>query len=286
MARKKRLTQQAALPNQAEEKKEAARYRDPFQEKLGAKVEEAGKVLEGQGRNILYGLGALLVLGVIVWIIYSWMGKSSAEAQTALGRAIETSQAQVTETSPPAGSTEKTFKTQKERAEAAIAEFQAVADKFGGSVGEKAKYFIAVNKIYVDRAAAVAELETISKSGGEVGSMAKFALAQAKAGDGKFDEAAALYKELAASGDAVIAKDTINLALADAYEKAGKKDDAVNVLFELVKSASEAKDKDGKAIPLSATAEEAKKKLTELAPEKAKEIPEQAPSLDANPFGN
>jgi hypothetical protein len=30
-----------------------------------------------------------------------------------------------------------------ERSEAAISEFQAVSDKFGGSVGEKAKYFIA-----------------------------------------------------------------------------------------------------------------------------------------------
>lgn len=286
MARKKRRFDQAPLPTPEAEKATAQRYRDPFQEKVGSKLEDAGKALEGQGRNILYGLGALLVLGVIVWIIYSWMGKSNAEAQTALGRAIETSQAQVVETAPPAGSTAKTFKTQKERSEAAIAEFQAVADKFGGGVAEKARYFIAVNRLYVDRAAAIQELEGLSKAGGEVGSLATFALAQTKADDAKYDEAASLYQQLASSGDPVLAKDTINAALASVYEKQGKKEDAVRVLFDLVKGASEAKDKDGNAIPLSATAQEAKTKLEELDPAKAKEIPEQAPSLGGNPFGN
>jgi predicted negative regulator of RcsB-dependent stress response len=285
MARKKRRFDQAPLPTPEADKATAARYRDPFQDKVGTKLEEAGKVLEGQGRNILYGLGALLVLGIIVWTISSWMGRSSAEAQTALGKAIETSQAQVVETAP-AGSTDKTFKTQRERSEAAIAEFQAVADKFGGSVAEKAKYFIAVNRLYVDRAAAIQELESLSTDGGEVGSMATFALAQTRAEDAKYDEAAELYQKLSTDSNALIAKETIDLALASVYEKQGKRNEAVQVLFDLVRTASEAKDTDGKPIPLSATAQEAKSKLEELDPAKAKEIPEQAPSFEVNPFGN
>jgi predicted negative regulator of RcsB-dependent stress response len=282
MARKKRRFETVATATP--EKKEVPRYQDPFQERAGRVLEDAGKKFEGHGRTILYGLAALAVLGIIGWLIYSYTGRTSAAAQAALGKAIETSQAQVTDT-PPAGSTEKTYKTEKERAEAAIPQFQAVVDKFGGAAGEKAKYFIAVNKLAVDRAAGIADLEQLSKTGGEVGALAKFALAQTRVDDGRADEAAALYQELTASSDPVIAKETINFELAKIYEKQGKKQEAVNILFDLVKAATEAKDMEGKSVPLSATAQNAKDKLEQLDPQKAKEIPEQAPDLDANPFG-
>jgi tetratricopeptide (TPR) repeat protein len=272
MARKKRrLEPVAATPTETGPK---PRYKDSFQSTVGQRVEDAGKIFEGQGRNILYALGALLILGVVAWLIFSWSGSSNAKAQTALGKAIETSQAQIL-AEPPAGSTAKSFKTERERAEAAIAEFQAVVDNHGGSVGSKAKYFIAVNRLVIDKPAAVAELETLSKESGEVGYLSKFALAQAKTDEGKLDEAAALYSELAAAADPVVAKETINFELAKIYEKQGKKPEAIQILFDLVKKASEAKDLEGKAVPLNATARSAKDKLTELDPEKAKEIPEQ-----------
>ena len=199
-----------------------------------------------------------------------------------MGKAIETSQSAVSETSPPAGTPGRTFKTEKERAEAAIAEFQAVIDQHGGPAGEKAKYFIAVNKMYVDRNTGIAELETLSKGSDEVAKLSKFALAQAYANDNKLDQAAALYSELNGMADPIVAKESISVALADIYEKQGKKQEAVNVLFELVKKASEAKDLDGKAVPLSSTATAAKEKLTQLDPEKAKELPQQATEFDPN----
>ena len=278
MARKKRRLEPIAVA--APESKEKVRYEDEFQNKVGHKVEEFGKKLEGQGRNILYGLAALVVLGIIVWFIYAWSSRSSAAAQAALGKAIETSQAQVTETAPPPGSTAKTFKTEKERAEAAIAEFQAVVDKHGGDAGEKAKYFIAVNRLTIDRPAGIAELETLSKNSGEVGTMSKFALAQAYAGDNKLDEAANLYSELAKMSDPIVAKETINFALAEIYEKQNKKQEAVDLLFNIVKTANEQKDMEGKPVPLTSTAESAKEKLTELDPERAKQLPQ--PAMDAS----
>jgi len=273
MARKKRMFDQP-VPQAASESKEKVRYEDPFQKAVGKKVEDAASVFEGQGRNILYGIAAAVVLALVIWIIYSWSGRSSAEAQTALGKAIETSQSAISETPPLAGSTQKTFKTQKERAEASIGEFQAIVDKFGGSVGEKAKYFVAVNKLAVDRAAAIAELESLAGGSGEVGSLSKFALAQTRADDGKADDAIKLYQELANNSDPVIAKETIQWELAKLYEKQGKKQDAVDTLFVLVKAASEAKDLEGKSVPLTTTAQSAKDKLIELDPVKAKEIPE------------
>lgn len=278
MARKKRRLEPVAVA--ATETKPTTRYKDEFQSTVGSKVEELGKSLEGQGRNILYGIGALLVLGILIWIFYAWSSRSDAAGQAALGKAIETSQSRVSETSPPAGSIGKTFKTEKERAEAAIAEFQAVVDTHGGAAGEKAKYFIAVNKMYVDRNAAISELEALSKGSDEVGKLSKFALAQAYASDNKLDQAAALYTELNGMADPIVAKESIQVALADVYDKQGKKQEAATVLFDLVKAASEAKDLDGKPVPLSTTATTAKEKLTQLDPEKAKELPQQPVDVD------
>lgn len=279
MARKKRRLEPVTVA--ATETKPTTRYQDEFQSSVGSKVEEIGKSLEGQGRNILYGIGALVVLGILVWIFYAWSSRSEAAAQAALGKAIETSLSQVSESSPAAGSTQRTFKTEKERSEAAIAQFQAVVDEHGGEAGEKAKYFIAVNKMYVDRTAAVAELEALAKGSDEVGKLSKFALAQAYAGDNKLDQAAALYTELNGIADPIVAKESIQVALADIYEKQGKKPEAINILFDVVKTASEAKDLDGKAVPLSPTAATAKEKLTQLDPEKAKELP--VPPVDPDP---
>jgi len=283
MARKKRRLEPVAVAET--ETKPKTRYKDEFQSTVGSKVEELGRSLEGQGRNILYGIGALAVLGILIWIFYAWSSRSNSAAQLALGKAIETSQSRVSETSPPAGTPGKTFKTEKERAEAAIAEFQFVIDNHGGAAGEKAKYFIAVNKMYFDRNAAVTDLEALSKGSDDVGKLSKFALAQAYANDGKFDQAAPLYSELAGMADPVVSKESVNAALADIYEKQGKKQEAVDVLFNLVKAASEAKDLDGKAVPLSTTANNAKDKLLQLDPEKAKELPKSSLDLDLDsPF--
>lgn len=283
MARKKRRLEPIAVSET--DTKPKTRYKDEFQSTVGSKIEEFGKKLEGQGRNILYGLGALAVLAVIVWIFYAWNARNNAAAQAALGKAIETSQSRVSPTSPPAGTPGKTFKTEKERADAAIAEFQTVIDKFGGAAGEKAKFFIAVNKLSYDRAAGIADLEPLAKESGEVGILSKFALAQAKADDGKLDESATLYSQLAAMDDPIVSKETVKFELAKIYEKQGKVQEAVGLLFDLVKSAGELKDMDGKTIPLSITAESAKEKLEQLDPNKAKELPQPSPDTAANsPF--
>lgn len=274
MARKKRSIVTTVAPTA--EAKSTARYQDSFQQNVGKKFEEVGKTLEGNRRTLIYGIGALVVLAIVVGIFFAWNSRTNAAAQAALAKAIETAEAPISNNPVPAGSTTKQFKTAKERSQAAIPEFQAVVDQFGGPVAEKAKYFIAVNQLNLDRAAGITEMESLVNAGGEVGTMAKFALAQIRTEDGKPDEAAALYKELAASSDPTIPKDSINLELAKIYEKQGKKQEAVDVLFGIVKKASETKDLDGKPINLSPAAQSAKDKLKELDPEKAKEIPEPA----------
>jgi len=283
MARKKRRFEQLEAAAATAEPKDKKRYQDVFQERVGAKLEDAGKKIEGQGRNVLYGLAALVVLIILVSIFYAWNRRSNSAAQMALGKAIETSQALVSASPQPAGSTTKTFKTDKDRAQAAVDEFQAVADKFGGAVGEKAKYLAALNKLTIDRSAATSELDSLAASNDEVGKLAKFALAQVKAEDGKADEAIALYQQLMGMDDPVISKETINFNLAELLEKQDKKQEAADIFFNIAKAASEAKDADGKPVPQSQTAREAKDKLTALDPERAKTVEEPKPD---NPFGN
>lgn len=281
MARKKRIIEQPVTSTS--EPKEKVVYQDAFQKNVSRKIDNAGKKFEGKGKNVLYALAAIVVLTVLVGIFFVWNYRTSATAQTALGKAIETSQATVADTPPPAGApSAKTFKTRQERAEAAINEFQAVADKYSGEVAQKAKYFIAVNRLTLDRAAGTQELENLAKSNDEVGKLSKFALAQAKMGDGNTDEAAALYKELLAMDNPILAKDTINFQLAEIYEKQGKPQEAADLYYDIAKSAAEVKDLDGKAVPLSQTARDAKERLAALNPERAKEIPE--PAVES-PFG-
>lgn len=286
MARKKRKLPEQYLPGDQKVGEKKTAYRDEFQTTVGKKIEDLGTKFEGKGKNILYGLAAVAVLAVLIGIFFAYNRRSNAQAQSALGKAIETSTAQVTDSPIPAGSTAKTFKTEKERAEAAIAEFQAVADKFGGEVGDKAKYFVAVNKLKIDKPAAITELETLAQKSGEIGTLSKFALAQAKADNGDLDGAASLYATLAGLDNPILSKNTINFELAKIYEKQGKKDDAVNLYFNIVKAASEAKDLEDKPVPLSETAKTSKEKLIQLNPEKAKEIPEPAPIVPTGmPFG-
>ncbi|HMT07050.1 MAG TPA: hypothetical protein PKA82_03525 [Pyrinomonadaceae bacterium] len=281
MARKNRRFDQVATAPEAP--KEAVRYQDAFQQNVNAKLDEVGKKFEGNGRKILYAVIGLLVIALVVFVVMRISRRSGGEAQAALGKAIDTMQLRVTDQPAAAGSTEKTFKTEKERAEAAIAELQTVVDKFGGSVGDRAKYLIAVNRLMVDRAAAISELETIANTSSDNGKLAKFALAQTRADDGKFDEAVKLYQELIAMPDAIIAKDSLNFALAKVYEKQDKKKEAADIYYTIAKTAADAKDADGKPVPMTQTARDAKDRVTELDPERAKEIVEPPPS--ASPFG-
>ncbi len=280
MARKKRRFEQ--LEAAAAAPKDTRVYTNPLQKQVSERLDEVEKKLAGKGRPILYGIAALVVFVILITVFLSWNRRSSGAAQTALGKAIETSKAAISETGTPAGSTAQTYKTEKERSEAAVAEFQAVAENFGGEIGEKAKYFAAVNKLGLDRAAAVQELEGMAGLTSPVGKMAKFALAQTRVNDDRPDEAIALFQELANVENPIVAKDTLEFEIAKIYEIQGKTAEAADIYFNIAKTASELKGADGKPVSLTQTAIEAKEKIGELDPERAKQIVEPVPE---SPFG-
>jgi tetratricopeptide (TPR) repeat protein len=260
--------------------------RDRFREETLGFFEKLGDRLEGRGKAILYGLGALVVAAALAYAFMSWRESKANEARQALGRAIEIAESPVaaaqTPTSPPPQPGAQTFATERERAARAVEEFQKVADKYTSDpYRSQANYFKATNLLVVDRPKGLSELEALTKSGDrEVTAWAKFALAQAHEEDAQYDAAAALYKDLASAGDnAVIPVDTVNFRLASVYEKQGKKNEAADILFQIVRASREAKDKDGKPVPTSSAARAADQKLETLDPARHAQLPP-APSRD------
>jgi tetratricopeptide (TPR) repeat protein len=250
--------------------------RDRVREKALEKFEVVGDRLEGRGREILYGLGVLVLAAGLGYAFWVWRERKADEAQQAMGRAIEIASAEVgASPAPSPGSTAPTFSSERERAERAAEEFKRVADKYGDPYRSQARYMRATHLLSFDRAQGASELESLARGGdGEVAAWAKFALAQAHESDGQYDEAAAAYRELAAARDPkVIPADTANLRLASVLEKQGKKQEAAELLFQIVKAAREARDKDGKPVAPSASARAAEDQLKKLDPARHAQLP-------------
>src|SRR6478672_4771555 len=136
-------------------------------------LDRLGNALEGKGRTILYGLGGLIIVALLVVVVVKWNARKSDEARQALGRAIDITTASVS-TTPSPGSTGQTFATEQDRSKRAIEEFEKVAAKYGEPYHSEALYFVATNRLIVDRAKGMTELAAVGNSGStEVASLAK-----------------------------------------------------------------------------------------------------------------
>ena len=265
----------------AKYKKKRARelQHDRFRDTTMSYLDRLGDLLAGRGRTILYGLGAVILAGLLIILFVKWNNRKNDEARQALGRAIDITKASVSP-SPLPGSNEVTYSTEKERAERAIAEFEKVAAKYGDPYKSESLYFIASNRLVVDRPKGISELTALSSSSsGEVAALSKFALAQANESDGKYDDAARLYSELAKLNSATVTPETANLRLAKVYEKQGKKKEAADLLFNIVDAARKAKGSDNQSLPQSSAARDAAEELQKLDPDRYSQLPPEIPSL-------
>lgn len=237
-----------------------------------------GDALEGKGRTILYGLGGVLLAGILVVVFVKWSHRKSDEARQALGYAINIAKAPVMAT-PVAGNNELTFPSEVERAQQAIAAFEKVAAKYGDPYRTESRYFIASNRLVLDRQKGLSELAELSNSNiADVAALSRFALAQAKESDGQYDEAARLYIDLAKLNSPTVSPDTANLRLAKVYEKQGKKKEAADLLFNIVDASRKAKGTDNQ-VPTSAAAREAADELQKLDPDRYEQLPPETPPV-------
>ena len=223
-------------------------------------------------KQILYGLIGLVVVAVGIYAIVRWRHKHADEAAAAMGRAIAINVADIGP-NPPPGSRDPFFTSQEERSESAIREFEKIAAKYGEPYRTEARYFIATNELVTDRIKAETDLQNLTGTSGDVGVLAKYALAQAKESDGALDQAAALYSQIASLNSAVVTPNNANLRLAIVYNKQGKKQESADILFNMVSAARNAKDKDGKAIPESAASRAAAQELLKVDPTRHAQLP-------------
>lgn len=261
-------------------KKRARELRhDRFRDTTMNYLDRLGDLLEGRGRTILYGLAGVGLALLLIFFFVKWTNRKNDEARQALGRGITIAKAPVLSV-PLGDSSEPSYSTEQERAQRAVEEFEKVAAKYGDPYRAQARYFIATNRLLLDREKAMSELAELSNSDlPEVAALSKFALAQAKESDGKLDEAAQLYSELARLNNATVTPDAANLRLAKVYEKQGKKKEAADVLFNLVEAARKAKDSDDKPVPTSGAAREAADALEKLDPARYAQLPPETPTL-------
>ncbi len=251
---------------------------DRFRDTTMSLFDRLGNALEGRGRQILYGLAGLVVVALLVLFFVKWSNRKADEARQALGRAITISTANIGAPMPGLPDTTQTFNTEQERSQRAIEEFEKVAAKYGDPYRAQARYFIASNRLSIDRPKGITELVELQNSSvPEVVALSKFALAQTKESDGKLDEAAQLYSDLAKLNGSTITAETANLKLAKVYEKQGKKKEAADLLFNIVDAARKAKDADNKPAPVSSAAREAEDELKKLDPDRHAQLPPEAP---------
>lgn len=265
----------------AKYKKKRARelQHDRFRDTTMGFFDRLGDTLEGRGRTILYTVAGVILAGFLVMFFIKWSNRKTDEAQQALGRAITISSSPVL-ANPVAGSNQPTFSSEKERAQRAIEEFDKVAAKYGEPYRSESRYFIASNRLVLDRPKGMSELAELGNSKvAEVAALSKFALAQANESDGKLDDAARLYSELARLNSLTVTPETANLRLAKVYEKQGKKKEAADLLFNIVDASRKAKGSDNLPLPVSSAAREAADELKKLDPDRYAQLPAETPTL-------
>jgi len=266
----------------AKYKKKRARelQHDRFRDTTMSFFDRLGDALEGKGRTILYVLGGILLAGILVVVFVKWRHRKTDEAQLALGRAITITKAPIMATPVPGSNNEVTFPSEVERAQKAIVEFEKVAAKYGDPYRSESLYFIASNRLVLDRQKGLTELAALSNSNvTEVATLSKFALAQAKESDGQYDEAAKLYTELVRLNSQTVSSEIANLRLAKVYQKQGKKKEAVDLLFNIVDASRKAKGSDNQPLPTSAAAREASDELKKLDPDRYEQLPPETPPV-------
>ena len=258
----------------AKYKKKRARElkHDRFRDATMLMADRLADRVAGRRQQIVYGLIALVVIAVGIYVFVRWRHKHAEEAQAAMGRAIAINGADISP-APPPGSKDPVFASQQERSERAIHEFEKIAAKYGEPYRTEARYFIATNELVTDRLKAETDLQNLSQASGDTAILAKFALAQAKEADGNLSEAARLYGEIAQANSPVITPNTANLRLAAVYDKQGKKKEAADILYNIVDASRKARDKDGKPIPESSASREAAQQLLKIDPTRHAQLP-------------
>lgn len=195
-------------------------------------VEHRNKLIYG---GIIVAVALIVVLGG-----WAYMSHRNDAAGKALGDAMTVYNTPVRPAGMPADPAIKSFSSDEERARAARAEFEKVANDYSHTkAGAIARYFAGLTaKDLGDTAAAESDLKkTADSSDEDLASLAKLALAGLYRDTHKDAQAIDIYKNLIDHPTRSVAKSTAQLQLAEMYQAKNQPQDAAKIYDQIRKDA-------------------------------------------------
>jgi TolA-binding protein len=189
------------------------------------------RIIEERKGQFTVALVAVAVVAAAVLGYLLWRSGVEGRAHTLLAEAMTVEETPVgPAVDPNSLRTSPRFQNAQAKAEATIEKYKAVADQYPASdAGIFARYHQATTLVTLNKTAdaAAAFQQVIDRdSKGIFGEMARFGLAEARARAGQFDQAIAVYKELADKKDSSLPLDGVLMQLGRVYLDAGKTTDA------------------------------------------------------------
>src|SRR5262245_6026805 len=211
-------------------------------------------------REITTSVVAIVVVAVAVGGYLTWRSSRDGKAQTLLASALAVAEAPVIAPPPPAPGSPPpvqqagTYRTDRERLEAAVPRLQQAADAYPNSdSGITARYRLAASLAELGRFAEAEQRyqEVLQKTGAKsvYHDTARLGIGEAQLAQGKHDAAVATFKEMATDSSSSLPVDGILMQLGRAAMAAGKKDEAKSAYTRIVQEfpqslyVTEAKDK-------------------------------------------
>jgi hypothetical protein len=209
---------------------------------LAVSLRRARTTAEQYRREIVLGTVALLLVlaGIVGYAV--WKGRTDSQASERLAEGMAIMDAPVapppTAGTPPAPPVPGTYASQRAKLEAALPKFIAAADAYPSTnSGIAARYHAASILASLGRSSeAVSRYDDVIARAGDAvyGQMARLGKADALVLGGKYDEALAIYRELAARKDGSLPVDAILMQLGRACLAAGKTQEAKQAFTRIV----------------------------------------------------
>jgi TolA-binding protein len=207
---------------------------------------------------------AVVAVVVLVGGYLAWSNWRDGKAQALLASALVVAEAPVYTPPPPAPGSPApvqppgTFRTDRERLEAAVPRLQAAADAYPSSdPGLTARFRLAASLAELGRFAEAEQRyqEVLQKAGSSsiYRQTAKLGLGEVQLAQGKGDAAMTTFKELSTDSNSQLPIDGVLMQLGRAAVAAGKKDEATRAFSRVVDE-----------FPQSLYATEAREKVAEL----------------------
>src|SRR3954469_23487145 len=227
-------------------------------------VARAREAVTQRRREVTTTASIAIVVILVIGGVFAWRGNRNTKATNLLASALAVAEAPVVAPPPPApGSAPPvqqpgTFRTERERLEAAVPRLQQAADADPNTdAGITARFRLAGSLAELGRYAEAEQRyqEVVAKAGRSsiYSRTARLGIGDAQMAQAKYDAAMTTLKELSTDTQSQLPLDGVLMQLGRAAMQAGKKDEATRAFTRVVDE-----------FPQSLYAPEAKEKIAEL----------------------